>query len=185
MIVQVLFIALCFALDSVIGTLLPHSFMPGDIVVTSCLGLSALVITQRKMDRIDSLLISVICGLIYDYFIAHTFLTCTIAFVIVNLLVSMWQYHITESIFETCMLVFTTIFVKEFLVYFMMTLLSETVMSFDVWLMTRAIFTLLLNGVLVVAIVWISRFFEDMKLMREKKIRKEETISWWKISSKQ
>ncbi|MGN1343936.1 MAG: hypothetical protein ACI4U3_05110 [Traorella sp.] len=185
MIVQILFIIICFLLDLVIGTLLPHSFLPNDIVITSCLGLSALVITQRKMNKIDSLLISVVCGLFYDFYVAHTFLVCTIAFVVVNLLVSMWQYHITDSLLETCLLVFTTIFVKEFLVYFLMSLLSETSLPFILWLSSRAIFTLLFNSFLVVLIVWISRYVEDMMLLREKKIRKEETISWWKISSKQ
>lgn len=184
MILQVLFISGCFLLDGVIGALLPHSFLPGDIVITSCLGLSALVLMQRKMDHIDSLLISVIFGLIYDYFVAHTFLVCTIVFVLIHLAVSTWQKHITESMLESCLLVFTTIFVKEFLVYFIMTLLSETLMPIGMWLVSRAVLTLLVNGILVVLIVWVSRWTEDMMLMREKRIRKEESISWWKISSK-
>ena len=182
MIIQVLLISFCFCLDIVISNFLPHSFFPSDIVVTSCLGLSALVLMQRKMDRIDSLLISIIFGLIYDYFIAHTMLVCTIAFAIVNLLVSQWQKHITESLFENCLLAFVTIFVKEFLVYFMMTLLSETAMTFDVWILSRASLTLLVNTIFVIVIVFISRMVEDMILMREKRIRKEEKISWWKIS---
>ena len=182
MIIQVLLISFCFCLDIVISNFLPHSFFPTDIVVTSCLGLSALVLMQRKMDRIDSLLISIIFGLIYDYFIAHTFLVCTIAFAIINLLVSQWQKNITESLFENCLLAFVTIFVKEFLVYFMMTLLSETAMTFDIWILSRASLTLLINTVFVIVIVFISRIVEDMILMREKRIRKEEKISWWKIS---
>ena len=182
MIIQVLLISFCFCLDIVISNFLPHSFFPTDIVVTSCLGLSALVLMQRKMDRIDSLIISIIFGLIYDYFIAHTFLVCTIAFAIINLLVSQWQKNITESLFENCLLAFVTIFVKEFLVYFMMTLLSETAMTFDVWILSRASLTLLINTVFVIVIVFISRIVEDMILMREKRIRKEEKISWWKIS---
>ena len=185
MILQVLFISVCFMMDEVIGNLLPHSFLPGDIVITSCLGLSALVLAQRKMDRIDALLIAAVFGLLYDYFAAHSFLVCTITFVIISLAVSQWQKHITESMLESSLLVFTTIFVKEFLVYFIMTLLSETLMPFSVWLVSRAFLTLIFNGVLVILIVWMSRFMEDMILMREKKIRKEETISWWKISSKQ
>lgn len=181
MIIQVLLISFCFCLDIVISNFLPHSFFPTDIVVTSCLGLSALVLMQRKMDRIDSLLISIIFGLIYDYFIAHTMLVCTIAFVIVNLLVSQWQKHITESLFENCLLAFVTIFVKEFLVYFMMTLISETSMTFNVWILSRASLTLFVNAIFVVMIVFVSKIVEDIMLMREKRIRKEEKISWWKI----
>lgn len=182
MIIQVLLITFCFCLDIVISNFLPHSFLPTDIVVTSCLGLSALVLMQRKMNRIDSLLIYIIFGLIYDYFIAHTVLVCTIAFSIVHILVSQWQKHITESLFENCLLAFVTIFVKEFLVYFMMTLLSQTAMTFEVWITSRATLTLIINTVFVVVIVFISRIVEDMILMREKRIRKEEKISWWKIS---
>lgn len=185
MILQVLFIAICFMMDEVMGNFLPHSFLCGDIVITSCLGLSALVLSSRKMKRIDSLLISVLFGLYYDFYVAHTFLICTITFVLINLLVSKWQKHITESVFESCLLVFATIFVKEFLVYFMMTLLSETYMTFITWLTTRAFMTLVVNGIFVVIIVFVSRYIEDMMLLREKKIRNEEKISWWKISSKQ
>ena len=184
MIVSLSFIALCFILDLIIGTMLPHSFIPGDIAVTSCLGLSAFVLSQRKMNNLDAFLISVIIGLCYDFFVAHSFLTCTFVFVIIYVLVSFWQYHITDSIFENCLLVFTTIFVKEYLVYFFMSLSQETFMSLSTWLTTRCFLTLLLNSIFVVVIVLLSRLFEDMKLMREKRIRKEESISWWKISSK-
>ncbi len=185
MILQIGFISLCFILDFVFGTFYPHSFLPGDLVITSCLGLSALVITQRNMDRLDSFLICVIYGLFYDFFISHSFLICTVVFALINVLVSNWQKHVTESIFETCTLVFATIFVKEFLVYFIMSLCSYTSLSFTTWLTSRAIVTLIVNGFLVVIIVLISRYVEDLMLLREVKIRKEESISWWKISLKQ
>lgn len=185
MILQVLFIFACFVGDVILSNVLPHSFLPGEMVITPCIGLCALVLTQRKMDRVDSLLISVIFGIFYDYFISGMFLVCTIAFVVVNLIVGEWQKHITESIIESSLLAFTTIFIKEFVVYFIMTLLQETLMPFDMWLISRAIFTLLANAVFVVMIVWGARYIENLMLMREKRIRKEETISWWKISSKQ
>ena len=184
MILQITFISFCFILDLILGALYPHSFLPGDVVITSCLGLSALVISQRNMDKIDSFFIFVICGLLYDFFVSHSFLICTIAFAIVNILVSLWQKHVTESIFETCTLVFTTIFIKEFLVYFIMSLCSYTTLSFTSWLTSRAILTIFANGILVIIIVLISRYVEDLMLLREVRIRKEETISWWKISSK-
>ena len=63
----------------------------------------------------------------------------------------------------------------------MMTLISETSMTFDVWILSRASLTLFINAIFVVVIVFISRIVEDMMLMREKRIRKEEKISWWKI----
>lgn len=185
MIFQILFIILCFCLDIIISNFLPHSFLPNDLVVTSCLGLSALVLSQRKMNRIDSLLITIIFGLLYDLFVSHSLFVCTIAFVIVNILVSHWQKHITESLIESFMFVFVTIFVKEFLVYFMMTLLSETALSFYGWLCNRVCLTLIVNGIFIIIIILISRYIEDMMLMREKRIRKEEKISWWKISLKQ
>lgn len=184
MIFQILFITACFALDMILGNLLPHSFIPGDFVITPCLGVSALVLVQRKMNQTDSILVSVIFGLLYDIYISNSFLVCTITFALISLLTTQWQKHITESLFESCLLVFATIFVKEFLVYFIMTLLSQTFMPISMWLTTRASLTLVFNGALVVFIVLLSRHIEDMMLMREKQIRKEETISWWKISSK-
>ena len=65
-----------------------------------------------------------------------------------------------------------------------MSLCSYTTLSFTSWLTSRAILTIFANGILVIIIVLISRYVEDLMLLREVRIRKEETISWWKISSK-
>lgn len=182
--VQVLFIVGCFLADTLIGLFLPHSFLPGDIVFVPCLGMSALVLSQKRMNRVDSFLIAVIGGFLYGFLEANQPLVYAIVFGSINLIVDQWKKHIMDSLTENCVLVIVTIFVKEFLVYLMMTILGVTQMPLQMWLVSRAILTIVVNGLFVVLIVFVSRMIEDIMLLREKRIRKEEVISWWNVLSK-
>ena len=89
-----------------------------------------------------------------------------------------------ESVLECLLLAISTIFVKELIVYLYMLMSPVTQMRIALWLTNRLFLTLLINGVLVVVIIFASRTIEDYILLREKRIRKEESISWLDLLSK-
>ena len=89
-----------------------------------------------------------------------------------------------ESVLECLLLAISTIFVKELIVYLYMLMSQVTQMRIALWLTNRLFLTLLINGVLVVVIIFASRTIEDYILLREKRIRKEESISWLDLLSK-
>ena len=92
--------------------------------------------------------------------------------------IDIWAKHVMESVLECLLLAISTIFVKELVVYLVMRITHATMMSISMWLVNRLFLTLLINGILIVIIIFASRVIEDFILMREKRIRKEETVSW-------
>ncbi len=185
MIISLLFIGACFIGDMILSALLPASYLPTDIVVVHCLGLSALVLTKRQMDPMDSHCLFLLFGLLYDFFVSSTGCVYMIIFGILSWLVAQWQKHMMDSMFERALLCITTIFVKELLIYFYMYLMRHTTLSLGQLMTNRIFMTILVNGVLVFLIILASRTIDDIILMREKRIRKEEHVTWWKLKSKQ
>lgn len=184
MIVHILFILLCFLLDGIITVLFPNSFLQTQMIFVPCLGLASLVLTNRHLDKTNSILLTIAFGLFYDFFVARTFLTYTIVFVIAIMIARLWSNHMMESVLECLLLTISTIFVKELIVYFLMYIRQITQMDLMTWLMNRLFLTLLINGVLIVVIIFASRMIESIILLREKRIRKEETLSWLELLSK-
>ena len=184
MVVNFLFILFCFLLDGIIIVLFPNSFLPSQMVFVPCLGLSSLVLTNRHLSKIDSVLLAACFGLFYDFFVARTFLTYTVIFVITIIIARFWSNHMMESLIECLLLAISTIFVKEFSIYLLMYIRNLTQMDVMTWVMNRLFLTLLINGILVVVIVFASRVIQDYILLREKRIRKEESLSWLDLLSK-
>ena len=69
-----LFILACFLLDGLIMILFPNSFDPYAMTFVPCLGLSALVLASRHMDKTDSLLMFLMFGMFYDFFVTREYL---------------------------------------------------------------------------------------------------------------
>ena len=179
-----LFILACFLLDGLIMILFPNSFDPYAMTFVPCLGLSALVLASRHMDKTDSLLMFLMFGVFYDFFVTREYLIYALIFVLLSFIVRIWSNHMMESVLECLLLAISTIFVKELIVYLYMLMSQVTQMRIALWLTNRLFLTLLINGVLVVVIIFASRTIEDYILLREKRIRKEESISWLDLLSK-
>lgn len=173
-----LFILCCFLLDSLLSLVFPQSFLPSEMIFVPCLGLASLVLTQQHLKKVDAMLLFLIFGIFYDYFIANTQFLYMIVFAILCILSRFWAKHVMESVLECLLLAISTIFVKELIVYLVMRITHATMMSISMWLVNRLFLTLLINGILIVIIIFASRVIEDFILMREKRIRKEETVSW-------
>lgn len=181
MIFHILFIASCFIADLVLAALFPISFEPMALVFIPCLGFSALVLSSKHMNKMDAFLLFVLFGLLVDYFLTDTFLLYTVVFALCSLIVSQWQKHLMDSLIESVLLVIATIFVKEFLVYLFMSITSMTEIALMDWVLRRLTLTLLINGCFVFVIVFAMRFADDIASAHERKIRKEESITWLKL----
>ena len=143
-----------------------------------------LVLASRHMDKTDSLLMFLMFGMFYDFFVTREYLIYALIFVLLSFIVRIWSNHMMESVLECLLLAISTIFVKELIVYLYMLMSQVTQMRIALWLTNRLFLTLLINGVLVVVIIFASRTIEDYILLREKRIRKEESISWLDLLSK-
>ena len=184
MILQIIFILLCFAFDGIIATLFPASFIPFDNVFVPCFGLASLVLGKRQMNSVDSFFIFMIFGLLYDFFIADMFPIYTCIYVFLCLINMQWQKHIAESTFESTLLVIANIFVKEYAVFLFMTLSHQSNMTFLNWMVNRMFLTLTIHAVCVIILVYVSKFVVDLMKQRDLRIRKEESVPGWKLFRK-
>lgn len=184
MILQIIFILLCFAFDGVISTLFPASFIPFYPVFVPCFGLASLVLGKRQMETLDSILIFIIFGLLYDFFIADMFPVYTGVYLLLCMINIQWQKHIAESVFESTLLVIANIFVKEYVVYVFMVLSNQSTMTFMNWMINRMFMTLLIHSIFVIILVYLYLFVEDLMKQRDLRIRKEESIPGWKLFRK-
>ncbi|NBK98174.1 MAG: rod shape-determining protein MreD [Erysipelotrichia bacterium] len=173
-----LLIFICFLLDGILNVLFPAQFGANTLYFVSCLGFSALVLTIRHLDFRDSLIVSILFGIFYDFFYANTYFLYAILFLLLCLITRLWIKQINESMIENVFLCISTIFVRELIVYLFMIISDQTTMVFNTWLVNRMFLTLVVNGVLVLALVFVSHVVEDRLQRRELRLRREERLPW-------
>lgn len=181
---HVFYVFLCFLIDGILAVLFPNSYLLDQMMFIPCLGFSAMVLTIREMDLINACLFACCFGIFYDFFYAQTFAVNAVIFTIIALIVHTWSRHMTETIVELLVLCISTIFVKELMVYIVMSLQSVTDMSLTTWFINREFLTLIFNVGLALIVVFLLRIKDDYLEIRDRRIRREEHIQWTKLSSK-
>lgn len=181
---HVIFVGICFIVDEILMTLFPNSFLVNDLLFISNLGFCAMMLTVRKFDWLDTCLFSFSFGLVYDVVFANTFLTYAVVFTIVACLLRLWSKHMTETVIESLILCIVTIFAKDILVYFYMSLQRTSEISFLAWAEKYELLTLLVNAILSMIIVLMIRIKDDYMRMKAVQMRKGEKINWFRLKSK-
>ncbi len=182
---HIVFVILCFLMDEVLSVLFTNSYLIKDLIFVSNLGFCAMVLTIRKFSFIDSCLFAFVCGMIYDFCFANTFLIYAIIYTIIACLLQLWSKHMTETLFESIVLAIVTIFVKDLLIYCYMSFQRITSMSLMLWAERYELLTLLGNAILVMAIFYLIRIKDDYLEVKALRIRKGEKVEWFKLKSKQ
>lgn len=183
--IDLLFVIVCFVLDEVLAAIFPCSYLMNSLLFIPSLGFCAMILTVRKFTILDTCLFAFVCGIIYDTFLANTFLLHAIVFTIVASLLHLWTKHLTETALESFILVIVTLFVKDVLVYLYMSFQQVTEMSFMLWAERYELLTLIGNGVLSFIILFFIRIKDDYLVKKALQVRKGEKIEWFKLKSKQ
>lgn len=180
-----LFIFVCFLLDSLLATLFPASFDIHQMIFIPCLGFCAMVLTIRKFNKIDCYLTTFICGMLYDYFYTNTFLLYAFVFTFIAFLIRLWSKHMMDTTLELSLLSISTIFVKELVVYLIMLIGQSTTLSLQEWFVNRMFLTFVVNSILVLGVIFCIKLKEDYLEFKDLKLRREEKVLWFKLSSRQ
>ena len=179
--IHILFVGVCFLLDGVFMTLFPNDALTTGLLFISNLGFSALVLTIRKFDFVDSCLFAIFFGMFSDHFFANTFLIYAIAYLLIACLLPIWSKHMTETVLESLILCISTIFVKDCVVYFCMFFGRMTTLSIQNWFVNVEFLTILANAILVLILISLLRLKDDYLDMKERKGRKKERIEWFRL----
>lgn len=181
MFVHILFVACCFLIDSILMTLFPNNLMGTELMFISNLGFCAMVLSIRKFEPINAYLFAICFGIFYDYFFAHAFLTYALVYFFIAFVIHMWSKHMSDTILESIILCISTIFVKDFVVYFFMFFNRVTRLNIQEWFITREFLTILANAVLILVLISLIRIKDDYLEMKERQVRKEEKIEWFRL----
>ena len=182
---HLLFVVFCFLIDEVLMILFPNSYLVDTLMFIPNLGFCAMILTVRKFNLIDTCLFAFGCGMIYDFCFANTFLIYAIVYTLVACLLHLWSKHMTDTLIESLILAIVTIFVKDLLVYFVMSFQGISEIPFLLWAEQFELLTLLGNAVLVLGIVFLQRSKEDYLEKKANKIRRGEKIQWFNLKSKE
>lgn len=178
MLVRYLLVFAAFLLDGALASMFPVMFGIEAIYFVPCIGFSALVLTIRHFDTLDSFIISILFGMFYDFFYANTAFLYTFLFALMCFIVRLWIKQINESFIENISLCVSTIFVRELVVYIFMYTSNQSTMGFDTWLGNRIFLTLIVNGIFIFLLVFISFIVDDYLDRRDLQLRKEERLPW-------
>lgn len=171
-------VLLCFFIDGILNILFPANFGFSSMYFVPCFGFCALMLTIRKMKFADAMIMSILFGMFYGFFYAGAMFTNVFLFVFSCLISRLWTKQVNDSAIENIVLCITTLFVKELMLYLWMHWSHQSALDFNTWLVNRMFFTLLVNGILVIALVFMSYVKDDFLRRRDVQIRREEKLPW-------
>lgn len=178
MIFEIAFIGLCLIMDIILGVLFPFDFSLIHPVFIPCMGFAALMLTVRPKPLLDSLFYAFLAGMVFDFLNADHFMLSSLICMACAFLIHSWSRHISSSLPELMILLLSTIFVKELLIYFYMTASSFAVMSLLTWLSRRLVVTLVGNLAPILIVIWMNDQRQTLQNRRESIRRKGEKLRW-------
>ncbi len=170
-----------FLVDFMLQALFPTVFDMSQMYFVPSVSFCVMVLTIRKMERLDSYLFCIFFGFIYDFIYTDSIFSCAILYAIICFVVRVWMKHINNSVFENILLCISTLFLKEGMIYCYMLVSNQTTIGMNEWLTNRMYLTILVNALLVTFIVFLTYFRDDYLLQREAKIRREEKLPWMRL----
>lgn len=176
MLVQYIFVLVCFLIDGAIEACFHVHFAADQMFFVSCFGFCGLVLTIRKMDTVDALLLSLLSGMFYDFFYTDTFLVYTVIFFLLCLIVKAWTKHLGYSLLESVIICVSALFAMQLSVYGYMLLSRQTSLSFYGWISDRMFLTILVNALFVLILFFFANIRDNYVKRKELKIRKEEKL---------
>lgn len=184
MLVHIFFVAVCFLIDGILMTLFPNDVTGSQLLFISNLGFCAMVMTIRKFDYINSCLFAISFGMFYDHFFANSFLVYAIAYMLIACVIHIWSKHMMDTALESIILCISTIFVKDCVVYFCMFFNRLTSLGIQAWFVKYEFLTILANAILVLILISLIRLKDDYLEMKERQVRKEEKVEWFRLKSR-
>ena len=178
MMMEAMFIGVSLILDMILTVLFPFDFAMIRPVFIPSVGFCALMLTLRGKPLLDSLFIAFVAGLVFDFLNADHFMLSSLTCMACAFLSHIWSKHIGSSLLELIILLCSTIFIKELLIYFYMTASGSAVMSVMTWLSKRLALTLAGNLIPMLAVIWMNDLRQTIQVRRESVRRKGEKLRW-------
>lgn len=178
MLYNYLFVLMGACVDLILNICFPAAFAFEKMYFVPCIGLCALILTVRKMDKVDAIILVVLFGIMSDFFYAPFPCFYMITYLLIYTIVYIWQKLVNESVIEGLVLCVSTIFIKEVMVYLFMKISGYTLIGFHTFMTNRLFLTILVNAVLVFVLILLAYIKDDLQKQKDVRIRREERLPW-------
>lgn len=181
MISYLLFLIGLSCADGLLAFLFPYDTSYITMSFVPSLAFIGLALISRKIDLKQSMSLTLVFGLYQDLFVNQTVFIYTVVYIAVILIARLWSKSISSSIFESVLFAITTLFVKEIVLYFLMTITNTSYLGIFQWFLKREFLTLVLHCFCGILVVWlldkIQLYLENQDAVR----RKGENVKWLQL----
>ncbi len=181
MISYLLFLTGLSCADGLLAFLFPYDTSYITMSFVPSLAFIGLALISRKIDLKQSMSLTLVFGLYQDLFVNQTVFIYTVVYIAVILIARLWSKSISSSIFESVLFAITTLFVKEIVLYFLMTITNTSYLGIFQWFLKREFLTLVLHCFCGILVVWlldkIQLYLENQDAVR----RKGENVKWLQL----
>ncbi len=175
---NIIFLAIAFISDILLGIYFPTSFVGIGLSSTPNVTLIALILITYKKDQINSLILAFITGLFFDLYNFDTMFAFGFIYLITVLIVSLWMTRVNDSFIELFYVTLAAIFVKEILLYLFNVLAKGYELNVYNWAFSHLSFTLILSLLPILICVAIKLNLMEKTSRKKLKIKKSDFINY-------
>lgn len=171
--------------DSLLAFLFPYDPSYITMSFVPSLAFIGLALICRKTDLRQSMIMTFMLGIYQDLFVNQTVFIYTIVYFVVILIARLWSKSISSSIFESILFAITTLFAKEIVLYFLMTITSTSYLGIFQWFLKREFLTLVLHCFFGILVVWLLDKIQLYLVNQDEARRKGENVKWLQLRLKE
>jgi len=175
---KIAFVVFGMFCDLLLGILFPQDYSYMHLLfVPQLTFMCILLITQRK-PLSQVMLIALTIGIILDLNQSGYVLLNTLTYTATIYLVYLWLTRVSESVFETLLLIIVAIFCRELFVYGYMSIFNFSHLTFINWFTYREFLTLLGHIPLSLLFIQLNRIRLDINNNIDQRRRSKESPLW-------
>lgn len=175
---DIIFLTICFIIDFIFSSLFPSDFSMLGLIICPCAAFCGLLCITKKKRWYQGICQAFIVGLISDFFSVNAVMTFSVIYIVVYLVMKIWDKHLSSSLIEQAILLLSTIFVKEGLLYLTQRAAGSIKMSLETWLFHRCVPTLVGNIFIILIVLGLFELKKSYDDIQENNKRKEESMFW-------
>lgn len=175
--ISALLLALAFVADIFVGSFIGVGFTQTANSIGVNLFFITLVLVTYKEPVFKSIITALVAGFIMDIFNVDVLFIHSLVFTFSVLLAKAWSTRVNYSIIELFFTVISVVFVKEILLFLYYTIVVGVRMSFEVYLLTYLLYTLILSIFAILIGVLIKKNSIDKEIYEQQIKGKRASIS--------
>lgn len=171
---SLIFILICLLADDFLAYLLPGDPSYTHMTFVSHLGFLALMLVVLSQNWITRVLLSLLCGLVTDFFFIQSFPLHAILYPLAGYLCGWSAAWVQDHLLRRTGLVFGMMVFIDLLSFLWFSWMGNLSVSFRQWLMTYGLFSWVINGFLLLGLEYVLGVLDRYYTIRQNRIHRQE-----------